>query len=105
MEIDHGLCRNTLSAKPYPSLRRFDRGARKAWPGRSDGDDPRRRFGEHDCSHRRRGYARFLGARGSTARWRPQARKSVVSGRRVAVRVDLGGRRSIKKKNKKITKK
>src|SRR3546814_15770403 len=32
---------------------------------------------------------------------RPGDRKSVVSGRSVSVRVDLGGRRSIKKKNKK----
>src|SRR3546814_12957292 len=31
----------------------------------------------------------------------PRARKSVVSGKSVAVRVDLGGRRSIKKKTKK----
>src|SRR3546814_15892926 len=29
----------------------------------------------------------------------PQERKSVVSGQRVSVRVDLGGRRSIKKNN------
>src|SRR3546814_16726442 len=31
----------------------------------------------------------------------PLDRKSVVSGKRVSVRVDLGGRRSIKKKNNK----
>src|SRR3546814_19168533 len=31
----------------------------------------------------------------------PLARKSVVSGKRVSVRVDLGGRRIIKKKNPK----
>src|SRR3546814_17452908 len=30
---------------------------------------------------------------------RPQDRKSVVKGKRVSVRVDLGGRRTIKKKN------
>src|SRR3546814_16302425 len=38
---------------------------------------------------------------GSDAGWHRKAdRKSVVSGKRVSVRVDLGGRRIIKKKNK-----
>src|SRR3546814_15038864 len=47
------------------------------------------------------GLAGAANAAGSNMPWAaPLDRKSVVLGRRVSVRVDLGGRRSIKKKTK-----
>src|SRR3546814_17970086 len=50
------------------------------------------------------GRARSKGARSADhdggCAWRGPDRKSVVSGKSVSVRVDLGGRRIIKKKNK-----
>src|SRR3546814_18476772 len=54
---------------------------------------------------RQHDHARHFGAfgGGGPARRQPRLdRKSVVSGKSVSVRVDLGGRRIIKKKNKKM---
>src|SRR3546814_17561562 len=51
-------------------------------------------------THHCRADGDFVRARGIRGR----DRKSVVSGKRVSVRVDIGGRRSIKKKKNNVTK-
>src|SRR3546814_15397848 len=80
--------RSRSAYRPLPGLRRGARGARR-------GDGPGRPGGVHV----RRG---GIGC-GSTPRRMKTDRKSVVSGKSVSVRVDLGGRRLITKKTKTYT--
>src|SRR3546814_19906906 len=74
-----------------PQHRVFPRPSRGSAEGR--GTVPRR-------NRDRRGMRRSAGGRGQgrSAKPTPTDRKSVVSGKSVSVRVDLGGRRIIKKK-------
>src|SRR3546814_15249035 len=46
----------------------------------------------------------FRGSLDLYSRWKPRDRKSVVEGKSVSVRVDLGGRRFIRKTKKRKTK-
>src|SRR3546814_17579877 len=90
-------------AGPGRSRPGADRLARRG-PGLGSHPGARRRAGHGATAHGIAGVRGPTGGRDRAARRRRGAgsrdRKSVVEGKRVAVRVDLGGRRSLKKKKK-----
>src|SRR3546814_16338625 len=79
----------------------LNHGEREKPPRRPRRPDSRRYDGETNCKQSRQSHSpvspRLRAGEGSS-KWRRQDRKSVVSGKRVSGRVNLGGRRVIKKK-------
>src|SRR3546814_18059770 len=89
------------SATPLPQGPAARRAALLHEAGRTSGSDPRDQAAGRQLflrqSHRARHLRRWPVAEGGA---RQKDRTSVVQGKRVSVRVDLGGRRIIKKKKK-----
>src|SRR3546814_12358016 len=94
---DAGISWRRAERQPASFVRQI---LRRLWPSEFSHIGPRDRVGEGACSQPR---AEGVGspARYTSALRRLPDRKSVVSGKSVSVRVDLGGRRIIKKKKQK----